>query len=746
MRWMVYIALGLAGGCSLGIWCLRGWGLLLLAGSGLVLALGLTHFGKGRSLSRLAGAVALGFAVGCGWFFFWDSWYLTPARVMDGTTQEITFTATDDSWQTDYGLAVDGKILVDGTEYAMRLYLDGEDQICPGDCLTLCARMRFTDEGGSCQPTFHRSNGILLLGYQDGEILTHTPGEGKAWIPRLRRAIETRLEEFFPEKIQGFVRGLLLGDKREMDFSQKKALRLTGLSHIVAVSGLHVSMVFGLIYTLTGKRRSLTALVGIPAVLVFAAVAGFSPSITRAAVMQIMMMVALVLGREYDPPTALATAVVGMVLWNPLVLSSAGFQLSVASVAGIYLCYPRILSWAGKKTKGKKGFFPKLWHRVFQSAGISISATILTTPLVAYYYGVVSLVGVVANLLVLPVVSMIFYGIMATLAVSLVVPNLARLLAQVVTMLSRYAFALAGWLSELPLAALYVKNPYVVIWLVGCYGLLAWICLTKPRWIWPGMAWTLVALFLALGLNSWENQGADYQVTVLNVGQGQSVILQSQGKTYLVDCGGDEDEEAGTYAGETLRSMGIRQLDGLILTHYDRDHAGGVCYLAQYVSIRRLYLPDLDQPGEYLETILQAVPQGEVDWVHDEMELSVGGSQIRLFPPNSQKSGNESCVAVLFQNEKYDTLITGDLDAAGERRLLQTASLPDLELLVVGHHGSGTATCAELLYRTAPDIAVISVGRDNSYGHPAQTVLDRLERYGIRVFRTNEMGDVTFKG
>jgi competence protein ComEC len=245
---------------------------------------------------------------------------------------------------------------------------------------------------------------------------------------------------------------------------------------------------------------------------------------------------------------------------------------------------------------------------------------------------------------------------------------------------------------------------------------------------------------------SWlEPLMTSYRVTVLDVGQGQCVILQSRGATFLVDCGGSDDNEAADRASEVLLSMGIARIDGLVLTHYDRDHAGGVAALAGRIRIDRLYLPMAEDSEGLLPEILGSAPESEWIWLDADAQIIFGDCSIRIITPETGKSGNESSVAVLFQNEKYDTLITGDMSAARERELLERGCLPDLELLVVGHHGSSTSTSAELLYRTAPDIAVISVGRNNPYGHPSGKILDRLERYGCEIYRTDLMGDIVFR-
>ncbi len=741
MRILLWMALGMAAGCGLGALGLRKWSLAALG----TLALGLSLLlrTKRQCLGRWERILPVlwGLFLGCLVFVGYDLTYLAPARAVDGQVQQITVTASDYSWETDYGTAVDGRITLAGRSYKIRLYLQEQRAIEPGNRITLLARLRFTDEGGSAEPTYHRTNGILLLATQrDEEIIQ--PGErGIREFPGLlRQKLKQIIEDCLPAEEAALAKGLLLGDKTDLDYDTALTFRLTGLSHVVAVSGLHVSMLFGVVTRLLGRRRR-TALVGIPLVLLFAALAGFTPSVTRAAAMQVILMSAMLLRRDYDPPTALAAAVMGMLCWNPLVIASVGFQLSVASVTGIYLCYGPIRDWLAEKWQAQRG----LRARVASSCAMSLAATWLTTPLVAWYFGTVSLVGLVANLLVLPLLSGGFYGILWVCLCGAVVPPLGQGLGWCVGWLLRGAMALTKLLAGFPLAAVYTTSGYIAGWLVLCYGLIGLTVWLRPKKLWPGICCGVLGLCMALTASFAEPMLDDYRVTVLDVGQGQSVLLQSRGSAFLVDCGGEDDADAADHVAQVLLSQGITRLDGLILTHYDRDHAGGVEYLARRIAIDRLYLPGTEDGAGLLPGILAQAGDAEQIWVTGDLEIRFSGCTIRIFGPNSEKSGNESCAAVLFQSEKCDTLITGDLNAVQERALLDTGLVPDLEILVAGHHGSKTATSAELLYRAAPDIVVISVGADNSYGHPAQEVLSRLALYGCQVYRTDQMGDITFR-
>ena len=746
MRRLMWFTIGYALSCALGTYLVRGSGLLAASAVCMLLWLGLLRFRERTAVKRCM-AAALGCAVGALAFFGYEWLVLKPAEGVDGQTVSLSIRVTGYSWETEYGCAADGLSEINGREYKLRFYLNEPAQLEPGDRVELNARLRLTDEGGAQEPTFHRTSGILLLGYPQGEwtITEHQP-EKRDWPALWAWRLKGVIAECFPEDVSAFAKALLLGDKSDLSWDRSRDFSRSGISHIVAVSGLHISILFAFVQMVTGKRRFLMAIVGIPVLLFFGAMAGFTASVTRAVIMQIVLLLAQVLNREYDPPTALAAACLLMLVQCPLIIAGIGFQLSVASVAGIFLWYPAISRWLKQRLPGKgKTLRGRMERWLGSSVAVTLSATVLTVPLTAVHFGIVSLVGVVTNLVVLPVVSLVFYGVMAVCAVGCISLSAAELLAQAVSVPIRYVLEVSGWLAKLPLAAVYTVSPYIVIWLVFLYGLLFWLLVSRKKRVGLAALSVVLALCVSLLLSWAEPLVCGYRVTVLDVGQGQCIVLQSQGSTFLVDCGGRRGEEAADIAAARfLLSQGISRVDGLILTHYDRDHAGGVQFLAHRIAIERVYLPRTEDADGCLPSVLDAV--AEQIPIDSELTVSFGDAQIRIFPAKAAGSGNDSCASVLFQRGKCDTLITGDLSSAAERQLLGDYDLPDLEVLIVGHHGSKYSTCSELLETTAPDVAVISVGAGNSYGHPTDEVLQRLKQAGCVVYRTDLHGTITYRG
>ena len=229
---------------------------------------------------------------------------------------------------------------------------------------------------------------------------------------------------------------------------------------------------------------------------------------------------------------------------------------------------------------------------------------------------------------------------------------------------------------------------------------------------------------------------------MLDVGQGQCILLQSEGRTFLVDCGGDNDEIAADLAAETLLGRGIETLDGVILTHYDRDHMGGLPYLLTRVGTELLILPNTEDQGK--RKLLSEIP-GETLLVSDSAEIEYGSTRLTVYGPVYDGYSNENSLCILFETENCVILITGDRSGFGERMLLRQFELPDVDILVAGHHGSEYSATEDLLDAVTPETVLISVSKDNNYGHPALDLLQRLEERGCRVYRTDERGTITIR-
>ncbi len=733
MRKLMWFAIGFSLSCALWAYALPNTWMIPFAFLGIAIALTGIPVKQIRRIS----ICGLGFSIGLCWCLAYAHLYLSAASEADGQELSVTITATDYSYETDYGSAVDGTVELNDSTYQIRAYLKGTDALHPGDSISGTFRMRYTP-GGTENATYHPGKGIFLLAYQRGEVQVSASDGTRFYASELSQTAKDKLRMLFPEDVYPFTQALLLGDSTELDYETETAFKVSGIRHIIAVSGLHVTILYSLLSALTFKKRYLTAILSFPTLFVFAAMAGFTPSVTRACIMVALMILAQLFNKEYDSPTALAFAALVMLFVNPMVITSVSFQLSVGCVAGIQLFQTSVSSWMKSKigdTKGR-GILPMLKRWLISSVSVTLGAMSLTTPLCAYYFGAVSMIGIVTNLVTLWVINFIFSGLVAVILLSFASMKLASALAGIIAWPIQFMLWVSKWLAGFPLAAVYTKSPYIVAWVVFVYVLVVIFLLSHRRK--PGVLGCCATLGLCGALLvSWlEPLGDDLRVTVLDVGQGQSILLQSEGKTILVDCGGDNDSEVADTVAETLLSQGISYLDAIILTHCDRDHAGGLENLLTRVETGPVFYPVTDT---------LALEDDRIYPVSDDVEVLFGDGKIQIFGPIFTSDANENSLCVLFSREDCDILITGDRSSLGEMALLNEHTLPDVELLIAGHHGSKYSTSDALLQAVRPEYIFVSAGADNSYGHPAQEMLNRAADIGAAVYRTDLHGTLTFR-
>ena len=416
MRKLMWFTIGFTGACAAGVYLLSGWYLLLIAAFCLIGLVALLKIPSDFAKKTLC--VLIGCTVGFLWFWGFDCIYLSPVRDLDGQTQVMSVEVTNYSRPTEQGVRAEGKVGIAGKTYAVQLYFNEGASLSPGDRVEGAFRLRYTHDGQE-NPTFHRGDGIFLLCYPKGEhtITRDAQVTARHMLAVWRNKILSWLEDLFPDDTEGFAKALLLGDTTSLSFSDKWAMKAAGIYHIVAVSGMHVSILFAFVSLLCAKRRILLALIGLPVLFLFAALAGFSPSIVRACIMQALLVIALLCNKEYDPPTALAAAVLTILAINPISITSISLQLSAGCMVGIFLFTQRIQGYFYGKIPARlqkgKSIKARLIRWSVGSVSMTLGAISLTTPLGALYFGSVSIVGIVTNLLILWAVSLIFYAILA---------------------------------------------------------------------------------------------------------------------------------------------------------------------------------------------------------------------------------------------------------------------------------------------------------------------------------------------
>lgn len=757
MRKLAIFSFSFLGAVLAALYLLRGRWLLAAMGAALLSVI-LAAFLKEKRFAVMLSA--FGLAAG----FLWTNIYLgnvfAPAKSLDGVTGRASARVLDYPVETDYGGYVDVKLrLTDAPDVKTRVYLfeEGFGELRPGDGIAFTAEFQRADRTEDREYTSFVSRGTFLLatGVQDLER-TETAKNRLFYLHRsVAKAVRETVFDIFPDSSAHVVCALLTGEKTALyeDVQLVNDFTRSGIMHILSVSGMHVSILSGALLAVFGKRRGgLIAAAGV--LLLFMGVCGFAAPVVRASVMQLFVLTALFLGRENDSLTALGFAALVILLVNPLAAVGVGFQLSFAATLGIVLITPRLNCFFAEKfrlenEKNKKSLKARSKRFVCSSAATSLGALALTTPLTAVYFGSVSLIAPVTNLLALWAVPPLFVtGLLSALA-GLVFPPLGKVLAVVPTALVRLLASMARLLAKPFLAAVYVDSLPLVLWLTAVYLCLTlfWLLKLRPRRLIVPACLAVAVLAVILVANALARDNREgYTLTVLDVGQGQCLVFQSGDYLAVVDCGSISGEDAGDIARRFIRSLGRDTVDLLVLTHYHADHVNGVETLFSSLTVGALAGPppsESDDDG-YRDRLLALAEERNTDvfFVSEDMTAELGSLTLSLYAPLGAESENERGVCILAAQDGFETLVTGDITAELELKLLWTHAIPDIECLIVGHHGSKYSTASLLLSAAAPETAVISVG-DNNYGHPTPEVLERLQDAGVAVYRTDEDGNVT---
>lgn len=634
------------------------------------------------------------------------------------------------------------------------LYLPPGSEARPGDRLTLRGTIYLADRIGQDQVTYYTAKGTFLRVYASQVVDRERPEQVslRYWPLLAMEGVEAELHRLFGPETGPLAVALVTGNKAGLEDAFLAMSRRAGLSHVMAISGMHVSFLAGLMAVFLGRRKKSSVVLTLLILIFFALMAGGTPSVWRAVILCGAGLLAPLAGRENDPPTSLLTALMLLLIANPYAAASISLQLSFAAVAGMEVLSPVLLKkWMPKREK-KENCPRFLWRkcREILAAGtaVSLGAILFTTPLTAWYFGTVSLIGPVSNLLALWAVSGAFLLSVLAAAAGFVLPVLGRGLAWVGSWPLRYLLWLTSLLGKLPFAAVTMNSFYYAAGLLTLYMILClnlfWPSKGKKRLRVPA-ACSLALVVVCVAFTRLEFTLGDLTVAVLDVGQGQSVCVYAGGRTVLIDCGGTGYTDPGDVAADYLADLGTDRLDLLVLTHYHADHANGVPELMSRMEVAEVALPDVDPEDELRRAVLAGAERegAAVTYITSDTVYPLGENAVlKLYAPLGDGGANERGLSALITAGDYDVLITGDMNAQVEERLVKYGGLPDIELLVVGHHGSRYSTGEILLDATAPEVAVISVGKNNSYGHPAQETLDRLAEDGITIYRTDLSGTV----
>lgn len=727
----------------------NGWQ-LYAAGGVLLLALAWLFAARKQKYFRRGLLILLPLAVSLAYFAGYDHLVRQPIEDRCGAASDFTATVCDWPQATERG----AKITVELEGYhRARTVLYGEAELLaarPGDTVTGTAQWQSAAHFDSDDVTHFNARGVYALLYGREDVrLSAGDGDALRWLPqRAGKAFREKVAAIWDDaRVSGFLTAELTGDKSAMDDGDYLAMQETGLAHLFAVSGLHCAFLVTLLALLISRRQRLLCAVTIPLLLFYMVMVGMSPSVVRACIMQIFLLIAPLFRRGSDPLTSLAAALLVILLCNPFAAASVSLQLSFSATLGMVLLSPRLYKLLTGWYKGKCRPLRAALCFVAANLSATLSAVVFTAPLTAWYFRIFVLVAPLSSLLAVPAAGWSFMAAFVTVLLGFVWLPLASLLGWISWALVRYILWIANGMMSWRYHAVYFTNPYLVYWLLFLYA--AFIgCAATPdgkRKYLLASALSVLTLTAAIWVNRQDYQYGVLTALTLDVGQGESVILTSGGETALVDCGSSNSyKDPGGLAADTLHSMGVRELSAVVVTHYHADHTNGLYEVLRRIPVQTIYLPDIEDEYGVRERLVSLAEEkgAQVTYVTKETADTLGDTVLTIYPP-VQSGGdlNELGLTALASAGDFDLLITGDMSGSTEKKLVETYALPDIEVLAVSHHGSRYSSNIRFLKSVTPEAAVISVG-DNNYGHPSEETLQRLLAVGADIWRTDQQGTI----
>jgi competence protein ComEC len=572
------------------------------------------------------------------------------------------------------------------------------------------------------------------------------------WMGEVRNWASETVKRMYPEQTSGVMRGILLGERKAVPERIEQDYATLGIIHVLSISGLHVSVLLAVGYRglkRLGMTREKAAGVVMALLPLYVILTGMGAPVIRAALTAGMVLLATLLRRQQDVLSFLALSFLLQCGWNPHVLEEAGFQLTYVITAALVI---------GTGSLGDTLPLPWAWAR--QALAGTLIAQGVSLPFALVHFHEYSLLSGVANLLFVPIVSLVVTPLgMVSVLLAAVWETGARAVAEVVTLCLYIVDGGVGMLAQLtPLHRLWQTPPgwWLVVYALASWYLFAAWCgafrfHSSAHRVYGWICW-IGLLYIAANMKI----GSDVtRITFLDVGQGDCAVVEAKsGQVIVIDGGGRDvrEREASFDAGKQvvvpfLKFRGINQIDTLVMTHGDLDHIGGVKSIVERIPVKRVVRNPSPIQSPMEREVMTAIRRRgipvQVPRLHRWERLGEGVNWQFYHPGISTRhERNEDSLVFLLTVDGVRFLFTGDAGSPTEDQLLHQVRLPDIHLLKVAHHGSRSGTQSKWLEALKPEHAVISAGRRNRYGHPAPEVIRRLQKERIHIWRTDLQGAI----
>jgi competence protein ComEC len=650
---------------------------------------------------------------------------------------------------------VDGMALVKADRYPERRY--GDRVLVEGALETPPVLEDFSYKDYLARQGIHslvRRVEVTLLAERQASPILHA-------LFAFKRHAQSTIAAILPEPQAALLTGILLGVETGIPADLMDDFAATGTTHIIAISGFNITIVsgifFGIARRLAGKKRAFW--IATAGIAIYTVLVGASAAVVRAAVMGILYLVAMRLGRGTYAPASLAAAAVFMTLLNPHTLWDVGFQLSFAATVGLVL-YTEPLERAFERalervTTAERA--QEIVGLISEALLVTLAAQITTTPIILGIFGRLSLITLATNFLILPAQQWVMIVGGLALLSGLLFRPLGQAVGWVAWVFLAYTIEMVRLTARVPLASVPVR---MESWMVFAYyallaGLTWWFKQTQERRaeLWRKFTGNVQtkfilgasAILLILAFSVWRSlPDGKLHVTFLDVGQGDAIFIQTpSGRQILID-GGPSDTALLSQLGRRM-PFWDRSIDLVLLTHPESDHVAGLIAVLERYRVDAVVFREMALDSATYERWLEVVADEGATVYEGKAGLHLtldGGLEMVVLHPGSQleEDANNNSVVTRLTYDRVSLLLPGDIEAEVEGELVAAGAIQESTLLKVAHHGSCSSTTQPLLDAVDPELAIISVGADNRFGHPCEEVLERLDE--LPVYRTDEQGAV----
>ena len=623
-------------------------------------------------------------------------------------------------------------------------------------------------------PGYLANQGIYstMLSPQTALIGTGKGFRPLAWVYALRNRLSQAMAATIPEPQASLAQGMILGIRGNITPELQNAFIDSGTMHILVISGSQFNIVAGILVAtgiwLFGKRRYFYIWLALAAIWIYALLTGMSPPVIRSAIMVSIFLCADLLGRQRSAITAIGFAAAVMAAITPQILGDASFQLTFMSTLGMVVIAPRLQGW-GKNIiankLGEGGFIVATANWIADSLFVTLGVTIAIWPLLVSYFGIFSVVSPLATLLVLPALPYLLFSGTLAAVIGVFVLAAGQILGWLAWLSAGYMLAVINGFAHLSFSFFNVGtiNPAWIWAYFAVLGAILWLIPQRKsvaaffkrtastldkipkKWAFS----TLLVIAVLTTLTAYSMPDTRLHVSFLNVGQGDAILIQTPNHQDILVDGGPSAQAISAQLSKHL-PFWDRNIELVVLTHPHEDHLTGLLEVLQRYKVKQvLYLDTsytLPDEQEWLNLIQQKHIKATLATAGQEVDLGTKDTTLEVInpTPGSTVPAMDNGIVLKLTDEKISFLLTSDISADAEHDLITQRADVSCTVLKVAHHGSNDSSTAAFLAVADPKVAVISVGADNTFGHPGAETLQRLaDVVGLNnIYRTDKNGTV----